>query len=122
VLDRIAGKWTTLVLLALEQEGTLRFSELRSRFDGVSQKMLTQTPRGLEADGIVTRTVYSTVPVTVEYSLTDLGSSLSDAVATLRGWAYDHMPQIERARQDHQRRRTPPPQPQPAADAPGNRL
>ena len=103
VLDRIANKWTMLVILSLKEE-TLRFSELRARIEGVSQKMLTQTLRGMESDGIVQRTVYPTVPVTVEYSLTDLGRSLSGMVDVLRGWAYGHMSDIEEARRDYTRR------------------
>src|SRR2546423_661867 len=87
VLDRIADRWTALVLFAL-QDGTLRFSELRRRIEGVSQKMLTQTLRGLERDGLVTRQVFATVPVTVEYSLTPLGASLSSTIQGIRTWAY----------------------------------
>ncbi|EQD59841.1 transcriptional regulator, HxlR family [mine drainage metagenome] len=97
VLDRIADKWTMLVVLALE-DGTLRFSQLRARVQGVTQKMLTQTLRGLERDGLVDRRVYPTVPVTVEYTLTPLGHSLAEAVAGLRAWSYAHMPKIETAR------------------------
>src|SRR5262245_52349766 len=80
VLARIADKWTMLVITALEGEEALRFSELRRRIEGISQKMLTQTLRALERDGLVDRTVYPTVPVTVEYQLTPLGQSLTDAV------------------------------------------
>jgi DNA-binding HxlR family transcriptional regulator len=97
VLDRIANKWTMLVILSLADE-TLRFSELRSRIEGVSQKMLTQTLRGMEADGMVERTVYPTMPVTVEYTLTPLGHSLAQTVDVLRTWAYGHMGEIESAR------------------------
>lgn len=104
VLDQIAGKWTMLVLLALDEGRTLRFSQLRNQVEGVSQKMLTQTLRALEVDGLLTRTAYNTVPVTVEYSLTELGNSLAGAVSQLRGWAYDHMSEIEGARQDYARR------------------
>ncbi|MBB1154441.1 MULTISPECIES: winged helix-turn-helix transcriptional regulator [Amycolatopsis] len=100
VLDRIANKWTMLVIMSLEDK-TLRFSELRSRIEGVSQKMLTQTLRGMESDGFVLRTVYPTVPVTVEYSLTDLGESLAKTVDVLRGWAYGHMSAIEDARKEY---------------------
>jgi DNA-binding HxlR family transcriptional regulator len=97
VLDRLANKWTMLVIMSLSDE-TLRFSELRTQIEGVSQKMLTQTLRGMESDGLVLRTVYPTVPVTVEYSLTTLGRSLSDTVGVLRRWAYGHMTDIETAR------------------------
>lgn len=98
VLDRVADKWTMLVILALEQHGTLRFSELRRQVEGVTQKMLTQTLRGLERDGMLTRTVIATVPVTVNYTLTDLGHRLSTAVGVIREWAYDNIEQIESAR------------------------
>jgi DNA-binding HxlR family transcriptional regulator len=98
VIARIADKWTMLVITALEGEEVLRFSELRRRIEGVSQKMLTQTLRALERDGLVSRTVYPTVPVTVEYRLTPLGQSLTDAVDAIRDWAYGHMPEIDLAR------------------------
>jgi DNA-binding HxlR family transcriptional regulator len=97
VLGRIADKWTTLVVLALE-DGTLRFSQLRARIGGVTQKMLTQTLRALERDGMVSRKVYPTVPVSVEYTLTPLGHSLAKAVSVIRRWAYGHMDAIEAAR------------------------
>ena len=103
VLDRIANKWTMLVILSLADQ-TLRFSELRSRIEGVSQKMLTQTLRGMEADGLVERTVYPTVPVTVEYTLTPLGHSLAQTVDVLRAWAYGHMSEIESARDAYAKR------------------
>ncbi|WP_019926308.1 helix-turn-helix domain-containing protein [Nocardia sp. BMG111209] len=97
VFDRLGERWTGFVLLALEP-GTKRFSELRRHIQGITQKMLTQTLRGLERDGIVERTVYPTVPVTVEYALTPLGRSLSETVAVLRAWAYTHIDDIEAAR------------------------
>jgi DNA-binding HxlR family transcriptional regulator len=97
VLGRIADKWTMLVVLALG-DGTLRFSQLRSRIQGVTQKMLTQTLRGLERDGMVSRRVYPTVPVTVEYTLIPLGNSLGEAVCVIRDWAYTHMSEIDGAR------------------------
>ncbi|RMI35124.1 transcriptional regulator [Nocardia stercoris] len=96
VFDRIGERWTGLILLALEP-GTLRFSELRRRVEGVTQKMLTQTLRNLERDGMVERRVYATVPATVEYELTPMGHSLCAAVSALRGWAYDHMDDIAAA-------------------------
>jgi DNA-binding HxlR family transcriptional regulator len=97
VLIRIADKWSMLVLLALEP-GTLRFSELRRRVEGVTQKMLTQTLRNLERDGMVVRTAYPTVPVTVEYALTPLGRSLSGAVDTIRVWAIANIDDVQGAR------------------------
>src|SRR5215212_6438346 len=97
VLDRIADKWTMLVVVALEG-GTLRFSELRRSVDGITQKMLTQTLRALERDGMVEREVIPTVPVTVRYTLTPLGHSLARAVDGIRRWAYANMDEISAAR------------------------
>ncbi|MCX5151251.1 MULTISPECIES: winged helix-turn-helix transcriptional regulator [unclassified Streptomyces] len=97
VLDHISGKWTILVVDAL-LEGTLRYTDLMRRIEGVSQKMLTQTLRGLEADGFVTRTVYPTIPPRVEYDLTELGRSLAEPISALRQWTETHINEIERAR------------------------
>ncbi|MEU9178817.1 helix-turn-helix domain-containing protein [Streptomyces sp. NPDC048550] len=97
VLDHISGKWTILVVDAL-LEGTLRYTDLMRRIEGVSQKMLTQTLRGLEADGFVTRTVYPTIPPRVEYDLTELGRSLAEPISALRLWTETHINEIERAR------------------------
>jgi DNA-binding HxlR family transcriptional regulator len=101
VLDRVADKWTMLVIVALEH-GTLRFSELRRSIDGITQKMLTQTLRALERDGVVDREVIPTVPVTVRYTLTPLGHGLADAVGVIREWAYANMDAIEAARAAYQ--------------------
>ena len=98
VLGRVANKWTMLVISALAESEVLRFSQLRRRVEGVTQKMLTQTLRGLERDGLVSRTVYPTVPATVEYRLTPLGTSLAGAVNVIKEWAYANIDQIERAR------------------------
>ncbi|MEV0173134.1 helix-turn-helix domain-containing protein [Streptomyces sp. NPDC050803] len=97
VLDHIAGKWTILVVDAL-LEGTLRYTDLSRRIEGVSQKMLTQTLRGLEADGFVTRTVHPTIPPKVEYDLTELGRSLAEPITALRQWTETHINEIEQAR------------------------
>ncbi|WP_101433961.1 winged helix-turn-helix transcriptional regulator [Amycolatopsis echigonensis] len=97
VLDHIAGKWTVLIVDALA-DGTLRYTALLRRIDGISQKMLTQTLRQLEADGFVTRTVHPTVPPQVEYALTPLGHSLRTPIAALREWVEAHINDIERAR------------------------
>jgi len=86
VLDRIGDKWTALIMGVLE-DGTMRFSEIRRRIGGISQKMLTQTLRNLERDGLITRTVYPEVPPRVEYALTPLGETLTEALATIRHWA-----------------------------------
>ena len=98
VLGRIGEKWTMLVVTALTDEPVLRFSELRRRVGGVTQKMLTQTLRALERDGLVSRTVYPTVPVTVEYRLTDLGLELAATVEVVRAWAYANMTRVQEAR------------------------
>jgi DNA-binding HxlR family transcriptional regulator len=110
VLDRIADKWTMLVIVALEQ-GTLRFSELRRSIDGISQKMLTQTLRGLERDGMLEREVIPTVPVTVRYTLTPLGRSLAKTVGGIRVWAYANMDAIEAARREYKPATGAPPTP-----------
>ncbi|MCU1644730.1 MAG: HxlR family transcriptional regulator [Nocardia sp.] len=100
VFDRVGERWTGLVLLALEP-GTQRFSELRRRIQGITQKMLTQTLRALERDGVVERRVFPTVPVTVEYTLTPLGRSLATAIAGLRAWSYDNIGEIIAARAEY---------------------
>lgn len=96
-LDRIGDKWTTLVTGALSS-GTLRFSELRRAIPGVSQKMLTQTLRSLERDGLVERVQYPTIPPRVEYTLTRLGRGLEDLHAAIRAWAEANIEEIETAR------------------------
>ena len=101
VLGRIGDTWTMLVISTLEKHGTLRSGQLKLLIEGVTQKMLTQTLRHLERDGIVQRTVVATVPVTVTYTLTPLGLSLGAAVATMRTWAYDHMDEIAAARTEY---------------------
>lgn len=100
VFDRVGERWTGLVLLALEP-GTQRFSELRRRIQGITQKMLTQTLRALERDGVVERRVFPTVPVTVEYTLTPLGRSLATAIAGLRAWSYQNIGEIIAARAEY---------------------
>lgn len=97
LLDRISNKWVVLVLGLLER-GPMRFNALRREIDGISQKMLTQTLRNLEADGLVTRQVFATVPVTVEYELTSLGASLNKAVKPLNEWAISNMSKVHSAR------------------------
>ncbi len=97
VLDRIGDRWTVLVVGSLAG-GRMRFSELARRIDGVSQKMLTQTLRGLERDGLVARTVHAEVPPRVEYELTNTGRTLIAPLATLDAWAREHIGGIEDAR------------------------
>jgi DNA-binding HxlR family transcriptional regulator len=103
VLDRLADKWSVLVVRKLSQQGTMRFAELRRVIGGISQKMLTATLRGLERDGVVTRRIYASVPPRVEYSLTPLGGSLCDLVAGICGWAESHIEQVQRARAAYDR-------------------
>ncbi|GLJ62597.1 MULTISPECIES: winged helix-turn-helix transcriptional regulator [Microbacterium] len=98
LLDRIGDRWTALVLGTLE-DGPLRFSEVARRIEGISQKMLTQTLRALERDGLVTRTVYAEVPPRVVYELSDLGRSLREPLRALETWATTHMPDVLEARQ-----------------------
>ena len=98
LLDRIGDRWTVLVIGTLE-DGPLRFSQLARRVDGVSQKMLTQTLRALEADGLVRRTVYLEVPPRVEYELTELGRSLLEPLHALVSWASENMEEVQAARE-----------------------
>ena len=93
VLDRIGDKWTVLVIGSLE-DGSLRFSQLRARIGGVAPKVLTQTLRAMERDGLLTRTVHAQVPPRVDYELTPLGASLTGPIATLTDWAETHLTQI----------------------------
>jgi DNA-binding HxlR family transcriptional regulator len=102
VLDRIADKWTVLVIRSLSN-GTLRFAQLRRTVDGISQKVLTNTLRGLERDGIVTRRIYASVPPRVEYSLTALGRSLGDLVEGICSWAEANIERVHEAREVYDR-------------------
>ncbi|CAN5405605.1 helix-turn-helix domain-containing protein [soil metagenome] len=97
LLDRLSDKWITLVLSALGEQD-MRYSELSRRIAGVSQKMLTQTLRQLERDGLVTRTVTPSVPVQVDYAITGLGRSLLTVVHGIKEWAEEHMDEVERRR------------------------
>ena len=97
ILDRIADKWTTLVIGILAHTPAVRFSELRRSIEGISQKMLTQTLRDLERDGLVTRTVFAVVPPRVEYALTPLGRTLGEPLRALELWATAHMAEIREA-------------------------
>ena len=97
VLDRIADKWTALVIRVLAG-GTKRHGELQREIPGVSQKMLTQTLRSLESDGLVARKVHPVVPPRVEYSLTPLGRSLIEPLNAICLWAERHLPELERNR------------------------
>jgi len=110
VLDRLADKWTVLVIRRLSH-GTLRFAQLRRSVDGISQKVLTNTLRGLERDGIVTRRIYASVPPRVEYTLTGLGRSLCELVEGICGWAEAHMEHVQAAREAYDRGAGGPPVP-----------
>ena len=100
VLDRIGDKWTVLVVGALTA-GPLRFTRLRVAVGGVAPKVLTQTLRAMERDGLITRAVFAEVPPRVEYTLTPLGHTLEAPIAAVREWAEVHMPEITGARQDY---------------------
>jgi DNA-binding HxlR family transcriptional regulator len=104
VIGRVADKWTMLVLEALTEKGELRFTRLSEEVEGISQKMLTQTLRVMERDGLLTRTVHPVVPPKVEYKLTDLGMGLGAAFCGVWVWASDNLQQIERARSDFDKR------------------
>lgn len=95
-LDRVADKWTVLVL-GLLGDGPLRFNRLRRMIEGVSQKMLSQTLKNLERDGLVSRRAIATVPVKVEYSITPLGRTLSASLDALRSWAETHIREVQAA-------------------------
>ena len=107
LLERISNKWVTLILAGLGGGGAgcdgepraMRYSELARLLAGVSQKMLTQTLRSLERDGLVTRTVTPTVPVTVSYELTDLGVSLNQIISGVKQWAQENMDEVFTRRQ-----------------------
>ena len=89
VLDRIGDRWTVLLVVSLA-DGALRFSRLRAKIEGITPKVLTQTLRGLERDGLVTRTVFAEVPPRVEYELTELGRDLLAPIDAIRIWAAEH--------------------------------
>jgi DNA-binding HxlR family transcriptional regulator len=99
IIERVADKWTMLVLEVLEEHGVVRFTRLGKLVGGVSQKMLTKTVRQMERDGLVTRTVHPVIPPRVEYELTDLGRSLGEAFCGVWIWAEEHSDEIERARE-----------------------
>ena len=98
ILARVGDKWSVYVIHVLGDAGTLRFNELRSRVDGISQRMLTVTLRGMERDGLVTRTVHPEVPPRVEYALTRLGKTLRQLVRGLVEWSGAHLAEVDAAR------------------------
>ena len=105
VLARIGDKWSVLVVMSLG-DGTYRFNELKRRIDGISQRMLTLTLRGLERDGLVERTFFPTIPPKVNYALTGLGRSLREPVGALGQWAIEHRGTVERSRDLYDARET----------------
>ena len=96
VLNRVGDKWSMLIVMMLSR-GPMRFSELKRAIDGISQRMLTLSLRGLERDGLVTRTVTPTIPPRVDYELTELGASLREPVKALGDWAIAHIACIRAA-------------------------
>jgi DNA-binding HxlR family transcriptional regulator len=97
VLNRVGDKWS-IQAVALLRDGPMRFGVLRTSIDGISQRMLALTLRGLERDGLVTRTVEATIPPRVDYELTELGRTLLDPILILAKWAQDHRANIQQAR------------------------
>lgn len=103
ILDRVGDRWTALVVSNLA-EGPLRFSEIKRRVKGISQRMLTETLRGLERDGMVSRTQFPTIPPKVEYALRPLGESLLGPVQMLVRWSVEHREEIGSARREYDAR------------------
>ena len=103
ILARVGDKWSVFIIMLLG-DGPRRFNEIKRMVGGISQRMLTLTLRGLERDGLVTRTVFPTIPPRVDYELTDLGRGLWQPVEALGKWAHDHQTEIEDARARFDRR------------------
>jgi DNA-binding HxlR family transcriptional regulator len=108
VLDQIGSKWAVLVIGELGRHGACRFTQLRDQLSGVSEKMLTQTLRTLERDGMVLRTVYPEAPIRVEYQLTPLGQTLRSPLKALTDWSVQHIEDVLAARKEYQERATRP--------------
>jgi DNA-binding HxlR family transcriptional regulator len=106
VLARVGDKWSVLIIMLLG-DGPKRFNEIKRMVGGISQRMLTLTLRGLERDGLVTRTVFPTIPPRVDYELTDLGRSLWKPVEALGSWAREHLSEIEAAKRRFDERAKP---------------
>jgi DNA-binding HxlR family transcriptional regulator len=113
MLARVGDKWSVYVIHVLGDAGTLRFNELRGRVEGISQRMLTVTLRGMERDGLVTRTVYPEVPPRVEYALTKLGRTLRQLVRGLVEWSGAHLIEVDAARAAYDARNRRPVKPAP---------
>lgn len=103
VLSLVGDKWSVMIVVALGG-GTMRFTEIKRAIGGISQRMLTLTLRGLERDGLVTRTQFETIPPRVDYELTALGCSLRQVVEPLGAWAGAHMNDMKRARETYDKR------------------
>ncbi|MGK6319252.1 winged helix-turn-helix transcriptional regulator [Sphingomonas sp. DT-204] len=99
LIGRVADKWTMLILEALTEHGTVRFTGLGRLVEGISQKMLTQTLRQMERDGLIGRTVHPVIPPKVEYRLTELGATLSEAFCGVWVWADRNLTKVEAARE-----------------------
>jgi len=106
VLARVGDKWSVFVIMMLG-DGPKRFNELKRMIGGISQRMLTLTLRGLERDGLITRTVFPTIPPRVDYELTNLGRGLSKPVQALGEWVFQHKQEIESAREKFDGRNEP---------------
>ncbi|MFJ8231804.1 winged helix-turn-helix transcriptional regulator [Streptomyces sp. NPDC094448] len=117
ILDRVADKWSLLVIALLDSR-VVRFSELRREIDGISQRMLTVTLRQLERDGLVSRTVHPVVPPRVEYALTALGCTLHTTIRSLVTWTEEHQNEIAAAREAYDSREAQPVEPPRTARAP----
>jgi DNA-binding HxlR family transcriptional regulator len=106
ILDRVGDKWSLFIIFRL-RDGPQRFTALKRSVDGISQRMLTVTLRGLERDGIISRTMYPVMPPRVDYELTKMGQSLLDAVGSLMAWADAHLDDVDAARQAYDARPDP---------------
>jgi DNA-binding HxlR family transcriptional regulator len=106
VLDRVAGKWSILIIVSVAR-GPIRFTELERSIDRISRRMLTLTLRNLERDGLLTRTVYPTVPPKVEYALTPIARELYESLLSLTAWADRHRVTITESRQAYDERTAP---------------
>lgn len=105
LIGRVADKWTMLILETLSDNGEMRFSRLADAVSGISQKMLTQTLRQMERDGLLVRTVHPVIPPHVDYELTKLGHTLGEAFCGVWVWAGEHLQEIEKARKKFDARR-----------------
>ncbi|WP_431976441.1 winged helix-turn-helix transcriptional regulator [Micromonospora haikouensis] len=104
VLDQIGSKWAVLVMGELGRHGARRFTQLRQHLGGISEKMLTQTLRTLERDGLILRTVYPEAPIRVEYELTPLGQTLRGPLKALTEWSTQHIEEVVDARKRYDER------------------